>query len=271
MGVDVSVNGPTTLKNTISKWVWFEDNVALEEGAGVCYNWDYGDDATVSDARRRNNVETPSFTNAQHFAGVAARAYTAKTGGRLIEIYVPGSVCLIRLGIGVSTVIGQGLLTFDVTDAVEGQFLRTGMPGEGSALPLQTVTGGAATLTCLAKLQTGPPSGGVEYVEPTDIATWTAALIGGTTLVKGLALGQDCVEDLADGLVEGIKKRIAVVTAAFTGNQLQIDIDGNDGIKLDCVSANLAEVTFNSVGDNVTFEWKQGAWHNLGGIFTAEA
>lgn len=271
-----AINAPTTLNPTISKWVWYENAVAgtgeaILEGQAVCFNFDYtGDGATTPDARRVNHVEKPTVTNAQWFAGVAARAYSAKDGGQFIEIFVPGSVCLIHLNASApSTVVGQGLLTFDVTSGVEGQFLRTGMPGAGSAVPLETTTSGT-TQKCLALLQEGPPSGGVEYFEPADVAAFVA-MVGGTTLMKGRALSQDCVEEIVDGLVEGIKKRFVVVTAAFTGTKLQVDIENNDGIKIDSVSVNLAEVTLESVNDNVTFEWKQGAWHNLGGIFTAEA
>lgn len=274
--MDNSINAPTKQNPTISKWVWYENAVAgtgeaILEGQALCFNYDYtGDGATYSDARRVNHVEKPTVTNAQWFAGVAARAYSAKDGGQLIEIYCPGSVCNIHLNASAaSTVVGQGLLTFDLTDGVEGQFLRTGMVGAGSAVPLQSTTGGSAQ-KCLALLQEGPPSGGVEYFQATDVATFVA-MVGGTTLMEGLSLGQDCVEEILDGLVEGLKKRIAVVGTAFTTNQLQVDIENDNGVRITSLTADLAEVTFNAVGDNATFEWKQGAWHHLGGLHTAVA
>lgn len=273
--VNESINGPTQLNPVILKWVWYEPAVAgtgeaILEGQAVCFNFNYGT-ATDPDARRVNHVEKPTTSNAQWFAGVSARAYTAASGnyGRFIEIYAPGSVCLIHLNAGApSTVVGQGLLTFDLTSGYEGQFLRTGMPGAGSAIPLESTTTGTAQ-KCLALLQEGPQSGGVEYFEPGDVATFVA-MVGGTTLLLGCSLSQDCVEEVVDGLVEGIRKRVAVVTTAFDTFQLQVDIENNDGVDLAGTGA-LAEVTMDAVGNNVTLEWKQGAWHNLGGSFTAEA
>lgn len=264
--MDTSINSPTTMNPVITKWVWFESDDALAEGEAVCYNRDYGT-ITDSDARRVNHVEPPTTSNAQWFAGVSANAYSANTGGQFVEIYCPGSVCNIL--VAVSTVRNQGLLTFDLTSGVEGQFLRTGMVGRGSAIPLQTTTYVATAQTCQALLLDGPESGGVEYFEPGDVATYVA-MVGGTTLLLGTSLSQDCVEEVVDGLVEGMRKRIAVVDTAFSSFQLQVDIEGDDGVDLAGTGA-LAEVTMDAVGNNVTLEWKQGAWHNLGGSFTAEA
>lgn len=268
-----AINAPTTLNPTISKWVWYQNAVAgtgeaILEGQAVCFNFDYGT-ATDSDARRVNHVEKPTVTNAQWFAGVAARAYSANNnGGRFIEIFVPGSVCLIHLNASApSTVVGQGLLTFDLTSGVEGQFLRTGMPGAGSAVPLESTTSGTAQ-KCLALLQEGPPSGGVEYIVGTDVATFEA-MVGGTTLVKGIALSQDYVEEIADGLVEGIKKRFAVVTDAFTTHQLRVDILNNDGVKLDGTA--MVAVDIDAVGEHTTLEWRGGYWQHLGGFGWTEA
>ena len=269
MGVDVSVNGPTTLKNTISKWVWFESEVALEEGEAVCYNWDYtGDGATYSDARRRNNVETPSTTNAQHFAGVAARAYSAKTGGRLIEIYVPGSVCNIRLGSATDTTIGVGLLTFDVTAAYVGQFRYEGLGGEGSAQPLQTIANDGSTATCLAKLQTGPPSGGVEVVQIVDDTAWVA-MVGGTTLIIGAVCGGGAAEEtIVDGTIEGLRKKVEVITTAVTGNEAIVNVAGGDGITL--AGGALATLTLGAIGDQVVLDWAGACWRNAASVGVAE-
>lgn len=263
--VSHALNAYEKLGRTFSEWVWYESNAALNEGQAVCYNVDYGT-ATVADARRFARVETPSTTNAQWFAGVSARDILAKSTPQLIEIYNPGSICNIY--VAVSTVLNEGLLTFDVTSGVAGQFLRTGMPGAGSAIPQQTTTYVATAQLCLAQLQVGLPSGGVEYFEPADVATFVA-MVGGTTLLKGRSLSQDCVEEIVDGLIEGLKKRFAVVTTAFTSYFLQVDVENNDGVKLDGTA--LAEVTIDTVGGNCTFEWKQGQWHHLGGFDWNEA
>lgn len=267
MGGDISVNGPTKLNPTISKWVWYESNAALEEGEAVCYNWNYtGDGATYSDARRANNVETPTTLNAQWFAGVAARAYSAKSGGQLIEIYVPGSVCNIRLGINTSTVAGtigwNGILTFDVTSDYEGQFRYAGLIGEGSAIPLQTVTAdGVNTATCLAKLQTGEPSGGVEVVPLVATGAIGTLMIGGTTLVTGAAIDTgNNTYTLADAALTGLRKKFQVITAEITAYDFIITVTtGTESWG----SGDLDTITWE--GDNttlnkaVTLVW-DGAW-----------
>jgi len=265
---DVSVNGPTKLAPTISKWVWYESNAALKQGEAVCYNFDYGT-GTDSDARRYNHVETPSTTNAQWFAGVAARAYSAKSGGQLIEIYVPGSVCLIRLGAAAaSTTVGVGLVTFDVTSGYEGYFRYEGLPGEGSAVPLEETTTGT-NQTCLAKLQTGPPSGGVEVVQIVDDTAFVA-MVGGTTLLVGAVCGTGAAEeDIADGTIEGLRKKFEVITTAITTNEAVVNIAGDDGITL--AGGALASLTFGAIGDQCVLAWTGGTWRNMASVGVVEA
>ncbi|KKL26906.1 hypothetical protein LCGC14_2390580, partial [marine sediment metagenome] len=139
-----ALNGHIDQANFVLATVWYETNAALIEGQAVCYNYDYtGGGATVAEGSRSNRVESVSATNAQWFAGVSSAEYSAVSGGQFIDIYLPGSVCNIALNTACpNTVVGQGLFTFDVTAAVIGQFLRTGMPGAGSAVPLQTTSTG---------------------------------------------------------------------------------------------------------------------------------
>ena len=163
--VSHAINSHIKQAPTISLWVWFEGTTALLEGQGVCYSHNYGT-ATAADARRRNNVELPTVANADHFAGVAARAYAASSTGQFIEIYAPGSTCLILM-YGPSTTVGTGLVTCQAYNALNsgdatnyaGYFTRTGFRGEGSAIPLQTVNASSAAATCLAYLEVGAPSG----------------------------------------------------------------------------------------------------------------
>jgi len=154
---DQSINAPLKKGSVKSAWVWFEGATALKEGQGVCCNSDYGTD-TDSDARRMNRVEMPSADNKTFFAGVAARNYSAKAGGQMIEIYEPGSVCTILVAIGVSAVVGVTALECTY---VAGTFKAATNNGKGVATALQTITGGAAALPCLAVLREGLPSVGL--------------------------------------------------------------------------------------------------------------
>lgn len=218
-----AINAHVKMGRTFSEWVRYETNAALSEGEAVCYNYDYGTD-TDADGRRLNKVETPSIDNAQWFAGVAARAYAARAGGRMIEIYKPGSVCNILCGLATDTVVGVGLLTFDVTTSFKGEFRYEGLPGAGSAQPLQTTTGDdAAAGLCLALLQEGPPSGGVQVLTATAGAR-TDQMVGGTTLYIGGSIGTNQTLTLADGTIAGLRKKFKVITTELTTADIVITV-----------------------------------------------
>ncbi len=138
--MDKSNNGPQKLNNPVSQWVWYEGTDILRTGEAVCFNTDYGTAATA-DARRCNRVERPSTSNNMAFAGVAARDYSAKSTGQLIEIYAPGSQC-VPVALGVDTVIDTGILVFTAGTAGShrGRFVKTGFSGRGAIKPRQTVT-----------------------------------------------------------------------------------------------------------------------------------
>jgi hypothetical protein len=240
--------------------VWYSSNAALLEGQAVCYNWDYATTpipVTLADPSRFNRVETPTILNAQYFAGVAACKYAAVSGGQFIEIYLPGSVCNIL--VAVSTVIGVGLLTFNVTAASVGQFTYTGLPGEGSAEPMQTTTYVATAQKCMAKLQVGAPSGGVEL--KTAVNGAIVFMVGGTTLITGASIGGDCIETIIDGTIPGLRKKIGVVGTEITTNDMVVTLTNGATDDIDDVA--LATITWagagNTIGKEVTLEWA-GAW-----------
>jgi len=265
--VSFAIDGHEKLAPSRSAWVWFGGSTALKEGQAVCYNWDYGT-ATAFDGRRFNRVELPSTTNAQYFAGVAARKYSAVSGGQLIEIFLPGSVCNIYAK--ATCVIGTGLLTFDVTEDYEGYFRYEGLDGEGSAVPMQTVDRGTTAGLVMAKLQQGPPSGGLEVVQLVDDTAWVA-MVGGTTLCIGVAAGSgDCEEEILDGTIEGLRKKIEIITTEVGTNNAKIHIENDDGRQSDG-SYDLASVSLDAVGDQVVFQWVGGCWTILGGSGMEEA
>jgi hypothetical protein len=253
-----AINAPLAKAPTFSAWVWYSGTVLLKEGQAVCYNWNYGT-ATDREGQRFNEVETPTTLNAQFFAGVAARAYPAVSTGQFIEIFLPGSVCNILCG--VDTVVGVGLLTFDVTAAYVGQFRYAGLAGDGSAIPVQTTTFDTNPHKVLAKLQVGQPSGGVEVVPLVDNNAIGTLMIGGTTLVTGSTIGAgNCTYTLADGTVPGIRKKFGVITANIVTSDLVITVtsgstDDIDDVSLDTITFTNG-VTFGSV---ITLSW-DGGW-----------
>ena len=263
--MDTSINSPLNKAAKITKWVWYGSNAALKQGQAVCYDWDYiGDGADESEASRYNRVETPTTLNAQHFAGVADAAYAANSGGQLIQINVPGSICNIRLGTANSTVIGVGILTFDVTAAYVGQFRYDGMDGEGSAQPLQTVNSDGSTVMCLAKLQTGPPSGGVEVVDIVDGGALVGSgtvMLSGTTLLSGadFDIAGHCTYILADGTFNGQRKKFKTLVEIDTSDFV---ITVTTGVEPGA-SGTIATVTWTgantTVDTSATFRW-DGSW-----------
>ena len=242
--------------------VWYESNAALGEGEAVCYNQDYGT-ATAFDGRRLNRVETPSTTNAQYFAGVADKAYSAVSTGQFIRIYAPGSVCNIRCGKDTDTVINVGLLTFDVTTGFKGEFRYAGLSGRGSARILQTTTGDASDPgLCMAQLLDGPESGGVEVVPLVATGAMAAQMVGGTTLVTGgsIASGHNTVT-LADGTIPGLRKKYGIITTQLTSYDVVITV--TSGASGELSDTSLDTVTFGQastcLNTTCTLEW-DGAW-----------
>jgi len=275
--VSFAINAPEKLSRVFSEWVMYEGArsgatthtaTALKEGQAVCYNADYGT-ATTADGRRFNRVELPNTVHAQFFAGVSAREIPAGSTPQLIEIYNPGSVCNIY--VAVSTILNRGLLTFDVTSGVAGQFIREGMPGAGSATPQQTTTYVATAQLCLALLQVGLPSGGIELVELAGGSAFVA-MVGGTTQCTGYSAATDATETIVDGLIPSLRKKIVVKgTAIDGGGAIVLTIENSDGIMLDGTALATLTYTNAAIGAGSTIEWKDGAWHHIQGAGWAEA
>jgi len=201
--MDTSINGHVAQADGISKWVWYSDTDALKQGEAVCHNTDYGTPASI-DTRRVNYVERPSTSNQTSFAGVAARNYSANSGGQFIEIYVPGSKGIL-VALAVDTVIDTGLLTFQVGGGTgAGRFYTGKYKGRGSAIPRQTV----------AEMLESGMTGGTISVSGTDGKTVTVAdssdMAVGDTLV---IVGGEC--DGTSVLVPG-KYSIDSITAGGT-------------------------------------------------------
>ena len=176
--------------------VWFSGSTALKKGMGVCYDLDYytansGEALTDPWGRRGNVVAVPSTSNNLAFAGVTTQAYSAVTGGQVIEIYTPGSIC--EVAVGLATVANTTRLTCSVNSADAGRFTLQGLSGRGTALALQTkakATGaeitfssldGTATFATATLTKTGIGTAcgyGDDTIDPTE---FVLVVLGGAT------------------------------------------------------------------------------------------
>ncbi len=152
MGYSAAINSHEKAFSVISAVVWFGGSTALNEGQGLCYNWDVGT-GTASDGRRGNHVELPTILNAVYSAGVADRPYAAVTGGQFITINLPGSYC--NIWSNASNTIGTSITTCSSDTTNAGIFVYAGFPGKGSAVPLQTIDRSETAGLCFAYLQEG--------------------------------------------------------------------------------------------------------------------
>ncbi len=247
-----AINAHIKQAKVISEFVWFNGDGALKEGQGVCYNWDYGTAADYA-ARRTNEVEVPTILNAPYFAGVAARPYSANTGGQFIEIFLPGSTCNVWTLI--DTTIGVGRITCQAGAGVAaaGYWTVTGFPGKGSAIPLQTVTASTGKL-CMALLEEGEQSGLVENI--TDYAGAEAEakvyMIGGVSYFGGTTATGAKTFVLADGTKVDQRKGF-VVRTSFSSEALTIS-PTSPGVKLDGSTANTT-IVMETAADFTILEW----------------
>lgn len=272
MGAAHSINGPIDLGFQIKQTVWFAGTTAILEGQGLCYDWDYGTDATKEPSRGAR-VEVPAILNAPYFAGVATQAYSAKSTGQFIDIFLPGSVCNIYSAF--NNVIGVGVSTFEVGTGGDaaGSFGRGGFPGRGSATPLQTIDRSTPGL-CLAYLHDGPQSGGIEVVTPPTTGTAITLMVGGVTYLIGtVAIGSaDATFTLADGTYSGQKKAF-VCEGTYSSNDVEVTV--TSGLLADGAT-NLATVSFNADLEEMELTWHSfdtnGQWvvdHTVGAALTA--
>lgn len=268
---DRSINSPLDRGPKVSRWVWFSGTTALLQGQGVCYNSDYGT-ASTAEERRLDEVELPSQSNSRWFAGVAARAYAARSGGQMIEIYCPGSICNVYTN--ANCVLDTGRITCEVGTAGSGQgyFTYAGFQGAGSAIPKQTVDRSSTAGTVLAYLEEGPPSGLVEVVLPVDNSAITCMVGGVTYFVTAVALTNgDSTFTLADGTLPGLRKAF-VCQAAMTTNQVVITVtSGKLGIADADPTGALSTISLNADLEEVTLQWDafdtNGLWviqHHVG-------
>lgn len=176
---DHSTNSYIGQGRVFAEWVWYEGADKLRKGEGLCYNSDYGT-ASNSNGERLNRAERPKPGNNLMFAGVAAHDYSAKSGGQFVEIYNPGSVCPVAIGQDVT--IDTGLITAQAgSNGEAGRFAFEGLPGRGSAVPLQTVSDAIKERDIATNSQGALSTDGVTLTV-TDSSDFE---VGGTVVIVG--------------------------------------------------------------------------------------
>jgi hypothetical protein len=162
--------------------VFFTGTTALRKGVGVCYVQTAGTAANIDESRRRD-VALPTTANHNAFAGIVAQDYAANASGQMIEIYKPGSVCLVETCL--ATVVNSSRKGLVVGGA--GEFFYQGLDGPGRVLALQTVAVVASDDTGLV----GPVGASVQdtYTIATrslnSTAAFTNAAVGDRVIVFG--------------------------------------------------------------------------------------
>lgn len=151
--------------------VFFTGSTDVRAGEGCCYVANYGT-ATDANGERDKRVAMPDNTNNMNFAGVFAESKPGLSGGQYVDIFEPGSVCMIA--VGANCTINSTRLTCSAGSGAAGTgdagiFSLDGFRGRGSATILQTKT---AVL--------------VKELDGATPYTWTAAT---KTLTDGLSGG----------------------------------------------------------------------------------
>lgn len=124
----------------------YRGTTPLKKGRGMCYDLDYlttetGETANDAfGARGLVEIQQPSNANNMAFAGVLTQDYPATPSGKiqLVELYLPGSTCLID-SLAAMTINSTVVTAIaDAEGGIAGRFGPAGFMGRGSALALQT-------------------------------------------------------------------------------------------------------------------------------------
>jgi len=220
----------------------YTGTLALKRGDGMCFALNTTDTGTGELATdpwgRRGQVEiaVPSASNANRFAGVLTRSYEADADGKLrvVELAMPGGCAMISQRV-ISTV-GLGRVTCIVDSVagggISGKFAHGGLPGRGSAVPLETLaaaTSGDLALTHTTTLMTANAA----YSSSTGLTTIT--MTGAGTAMGYLTAAVDASQyectvvgggALADGVVRATQGVYPVVQATGANT---FTVTGNTG------------------------------------------
>lgn len=244
---------------TYPRRVYFNASLALVRGMGLCYDRDYGA-AADPEGRRDKHVDLPTAENNMWFAGVTVRAYAAKVGGQWVEIFEPGSVCPVAVGI--NTVVKDTLLTCSITGGP-----ATGVTATG------THDAGVTTITASANSFLAADAGRKIYVPVVGALTILAYSSATVVTVTGdyswvgskpFMLGNDVGIFTRGGFPgRGSALALQTVASAATGNvPVAASFDGSAAIgAADLTLTKTALFTNAVVGDKVVI---------VGGTVTAD-
>jgi len=189
MLANVNTAVPKNVEQGQKCFAFYRGTEAVVKGRAFCYDHDYvttttGETATDPWGARMKIVTKPDSTNNLYFAGVAVRSQPANSAGQWVELWTPGSTCLIQADL--ATVIGTTYLTAECT--VDGIWFKPGFHGRGTAQVLETnavVTG--TTDTRAAEVDISGLDGTGVYTALTqglaDVAGFTDAVVGDRVVI----------------------------------------------------------------------------------------
>ena len=235
----------------------------LGEGYCLCFDQDSGT-AASADNTRTFDVEKPSVTNCNAFAGVVLG--TPPVGPCYVTLAPPGSA--VNVYAKVSGVVDVTRMTV----CADQYYMYTGgFAGAGSTRCLQTYDRSGTAGLIQALLDVGPQSGGVELFSLTTLTTGGAItpMCTGVTFFPIATIGADATFTLADGTHLGQKKAYFllgtmvthdIVATVTTPIFLQAYAAGPLGLTA------YGTFTMDAVGESLTAEWKGKGWACYGSV-----
>lgn len=197
----------------------YRGTAALKKGRGMCFDLDYANSSTTGEkaadpfgTRGLKEIQVPSASNANRFAGILTMNLPANPNGhvRKVQLYLPGACAMVSQRI-ISTV-GLGRITCIVDstagDGNSGLFAYGGLPGRGSAVPLQTLVAATSGNLAISDL-----AGGTTAVYSSATGLTTISLTG-----AGTALGYDGTTIAADGYEMTVLDGATAATGAVRAN-----------------------------------------------------
>ncbi len=196
----------------------YRGTTALKKGFGMCYDLDYLTTTTKQTAtdpfgaRGLKEIQVPAVANANRFAGVLTQNYPADANGKvkMVELALPGGCAMVSQRI-IST-SGLGRITCIVDSTVgngnSGLFAYGGLPGRGSAVPLQTLAAATSGDLAISDL-----AGGTTAVYSSSTGLTTITLTG-----AGTALGYLTETVAADGYEMTVLDGATAATGATRAN-----------------------------------------------------
>jgi hypothetical protein len=233
------------------KRCFFEGSTAITKGYGYAYNRDSGTAATA-EQKRSTNIEVLTYANAADFAGVALESKAAVTGGQFVDIACPGSDCLVYTS-ETSLTVNSGRIHCRADATAPGVFInKAGIKGNGSAVPLQTIS--AAGLI-LVHLDEGDQNGCVEVLTCTAGGATNMMARGGTSCFATATVASDATFTLAAGTFIG-QLRSFQTEGTQTTSDISITLTG---IKADGTTS-FTSWKGNADAEDLNVWWNGTAW-----------